>query len=79
MKSYFDFENLIEELDNKIKFLEQDEKKDIKIIEDYQEKKLKLFEKIYTKLTPWQKVQIARHPNRPHTVDYIRNIFNNVI
>ena len=32
---------------------------------------LKLFERIYNKLTPWQKVQVARHPDRPHTVDYI--------
>lgn len=30
---------------------------------------------IYTKLTPWQRVQLARHPKRPYSLDYIRSIF----
>ena len=30
---------------------------------------------IYGNLTPWQKVQLSRHPNRPYTLDYIENIF----
>lgn len=34
----------------------------------------KLKEKIYSELTPWQRVQICRHASRPHTVDYIKNI-----
>jgi acetyl-CoA carboxylase carboxyl transferase subunit alpha len=34
----------------------------------------KLKEKIYSELTPWQRVTICRHPSRPHTVDYIKNI-----
>jgi acetyl-CoA carboxylase carboxyl transferase subunit alpha len=39
------------------------------------EKKLdKLKEKIYSSLTPWQRVQICRHPNRPHATDFIQNI-----
>ena len=29
---------------------------------------------IYSNLTPWQRVQLSRHPNRPYTLDYIRNI-----
>ena len=29
---------------------------------------------IYSNLTPWQKVQLSRHPNRPYTLDYINNI-----
>ena len=32
--------------------------------------------KIYKSLTPWQKVLVARHPNRPHTIDYIHNVFD---
>ena len=32
-------------------------------------------EKIYANLSPWQKVLVARHPNRPHTLDYIANVF----
>ncbi len=34
-----------------------------------------LKEKVYKNLTPWQRVQIARHPARPKTLDYLRNIF----
>ena len=32
---------------------------------------------IYSNLTPWQKVQLSRHPNRPYTLDYINNILGN--
>ena len=35
-----------------------------------------LTKKIYSKLDPWQIVQVARHPNRPHTSDYISRIFD---
>ena len=79
MNNYFDFEKPIEEIDNKIGSLQQNETTDIGKIEDYEKKKEKLFEKIYAKLTPWQKVQVARHPNRPHTVDYINNIFKDFV
>ena len=34
-----------------------------------------LKESVYDNLTPWQKVQLARHPNRPYTLDYIERIF----
>ena len=33
-------------------------------------------EKIYANLSPWQKVLVARHPNRPHTLDYIAHVFD---
>ena len=79
MNNYFDFEKPIEEIDNKIKFLEQNEIKEIGVIEGYQKKKTKLFETIYNQLTPWQKVQVARHPNRPHSADYIKNIFQDYV
>ncbi len=36
-----------------------------------------LIKDIYSKLTPWQITQIARHPNRPYTMDYIDSIFKN--
>lgn len=39
------------------------------------EKKLdKLKEKVYSSLTPWERVQICRHPNRPRSIDYIENL-----
>ena len=79
MNSYLEFEKPIEEIDNKIKFLEQNETKEIETIKKYQDKKKKLFKQIYTQLTPWQKVQVARHPDRPHTTDYIKNIFQDFL
>ncbi len=39
-----------------------------------EQKLLKLKQKIYSELTPWQRVQICRHPNRPHSIDFIRNM-----
>lgn len=46
-------------------------------IKKLEQKLEKLKEKIYSELTPWQRVQICRHPSRPHTVDYIKNICQN--
>ena len=45
MNNYFDFEKPIEEIDSKIKSLEENETKEIGIIEEYQKKKIKLFER----------------------------------
>jgi acetyl-CoA carboxylase carboxyl transferase subunit alpha len=39
----------------------------------------KLKQKIYTNLTPWQRVQLARHPRRPHTIDYIERITSDFV
>lgn len=41
-----------------------------------EEKNRQLTQSIFSKLTPWQKVQLARHPNRPYTLDYIDLIFD---
>ena len=79
MNNYFDFESSIEKLDDKIKSLEKSDIKDIETIEKYKKNKIQLFEQLYNQLTPWQKVQVARHPNRPHAADYIENIFYDYI
>jgi acetyl-CoA carboxylase carboxyl transferase subunit alpha len=39
----------------------------------------KLKEKIYSELTPWQRVLICRHPSRPHSIDYVKNICDNFV
>lgn len=39
----------------------------------------KLKEKIYSELTPWQRIMICRHPSRPHTIDYVKNICSSFI
>lgn len=47
-------------------------------IESMEEKARQTLESIYAKLTPWQKVQIARHERRPHSLDYINAMFQDV-
>ncbi|MDR1941748.1 MAG: acetyl-CoA carboxylase carboxyltransferase subunit alpha [Endomicrobium sp.] len=44
-------------------------------IKDLEKKKDELKQKIYSSLTPWQRIQIARHPSRPYSSDYIKTIF----
>ncbi|MDB2322159.1 acetyl-CoA carboxylase carboxyltransferase subunit alpha, partial [Flavobacteriaceae bacterium] len=54
------------------------EKSDVDVSETYEqiENKLKQTKKdIYSNLTPWQRVQMSRHPDRPYTLDYITAIF----
>ena len=71
-----DFEKQIRELEEKIKELSKmSESKDMDIVEEVSilQKKLdKLLGDTYKKLSPWQKVQVARHPERPHFLDYVK-------
>lgn len=46
-------------------------------IQKLEQKLEKLKKKIYSELSPWQRVQICRHPSRPHTTDYIKNMCQN--
>ena len=74
-KYYLDFEEPIRELDERILELESqtDPTQEIlKEIAKIQEKRHQLIEKVYSKLNPWQRVQLARHPNRPYSLDYIQ-------
>ena len=80
MNKYFDFEKPIEVIDDKIKILEsKNEDNNLDLINKYNLEKKKLLKKIYSSLTSWQKVKISRHSNRPHTLDYVNNIFSNFI
>ena len=76
--NYLDFEEPIKELDTQLKeCLELGEKSEIDVTETSGKIRLKLkqtIKDIYANLTPWQKVQISRHPDRPYTLDYINNI-----
>ena len=45
-------------------------------IDKLKSKQVALTKKIYSKLTTWQKVQVARHPARPHTLDFVERIFD---
>ena len=79
MIKYFDFENEIEKIDNTIKELEIDKANNLDKINKLKNEKKDLLTKIYSKLNPWQKVQVSRHNDRPHTLDYINYIFNDLI
>lgn len=78
---YLDFEEKLEKLENERKSLFKLSKESnvnldskISIIKKNEALELK---KIYSNLSPWQIVKIARHPQRPKTSDYIKNIFAN--
>lgn len=77
---FLDFEQPIAELDAKIEALRlasHDSGVNINDqIEELQAKRDNLIEEIYAGLSPWQTVQVARHPLRPHTGDYIPLIFS---
>ncbi len=77
VKSYLDFEQPIADIESQILELENsdlDQNQINKEVIDLNESAVKLTEKIYSNLSPWQNVQVARHPERPHFVDYIERI-----
>lgn len=77
--TFLDFEQPIAELETKIeelRFVQDDSAVDIsEEIERLQKKSQALLKDIYAKLTPWQVAQLARHPQRPYTLDYVNDIF----
>ena len=79
MNSHLDFEQPVVQLEAKIKELQNvsghnrlDISQEIKQLE---QKRNKLVKSIYTQLSPWQITQLARHPQRPYTLDYIQALF----
>ena len=80
MHNFLDFEKPIAELEGKIEELRHltgnDEVNIADEVSRLQEKLTKLLQGTYGKLTPWQKTQVARHPDRPHFTDYIANLFD---
>lgn len=81
--SILEFEKPIYELQSKIKELKDfGSDKNIALepeIKKLTEKLEKMRSEVYTNLTAWQRVQIARHPDRPYTLDYIRMIASDFI
>jgi len=76
--NYLDFEQPIAELEDKIDALES-VKDDADIAKEMDSLKLKselLTKKIFTSLSDWQISQLARHPQRLYTLDYIENVFD---
>ena len=77
LKSYLDFEQPIADLEQQVidlKDSDLDEESIKTEVIRLNESILKTTEKIYSNLTPWQNVQVARHPERPHFLDYIERV-----
>ncbi|MDR0996185.1 MAG: acetyl-CoA carboxylase carboxyltransferase subunit alpha [Zoogloeaceae bacterium] len=77
--TFLDFEQPVAELENKIetlRFGQEDSAVDLsEEIARLAAKSDELVKQIYAKLTPWQITQVARHPQRPYTLDYIERLF----
>lgn len=77
--NFLDFENPIVEVKKKLDNIDTKNlsgNSESKILEKEIED---LYIKIYSNLTPWQKVQVARHPERPHTFDYINHLITDFV
>lgn len=80
MQSYLDFEKGLADLEGKAAELRalarQDEDMDVEEeAQQLDEKSGALLKDLYANLSPWQKCQVARHPNRPHAINYIEKLF----
>jgi len=80
MQNYLEFEKSLAEIDGQAQELRSLGRKNKNLNTDQEalalEKKSKeLLIELYTNLSPWRKCQVARHPLRPHTLDYINELF----
>ena len=76
VRTYLDFEKPVAELESKVAELKAIDSDDdaVSITEEVtrlQQKAHQALIDTYAKLTPWQKTQVARHPDRPHCLDYV--------
>jgi acetyl-CoA carboxylase carboxyl transferase subunit alpha len=82
-KTFLDFEQPIAELESKIdelRYVQNESAVDISSeIEQLSKKSQQLTKDIYSDLTPWQITKIARHPERPYTLDYINELFTHFV
>ncbi len=78
MQHFLDFEGPIAELEGKIRELRHlSGESDLNLVEEVgrlQSKVQSLLRDTYARLTPWQLTQVARHPDRPHTLDYVEKL-----
>ena len=79
MRSYLDFEKPVADLETKVEELRQlaEKGEGVSIADELtklEAKAAKALADLYATLTPWQKIQVARHPQRPHFSDYVRGL-----
>ncbi len=82
-KNFLDFEQPIAELESKIeelRYVQSESAVDITDeIDQLSAKSLQLTKDIYSNLTPWQITKIARHQDRPYTLDVVREVFTHFV
>ncbi len=79
---YLPFEQPIADLEAEIDELESQQNETAEAVELLRKKKSelsRLTDEIYSSLSPWQTVQVARHKNRPHTIDYLSLVFDEFV
>ena len=84
MRSYLDFEKPVAELEAKVEELRamQEAGDAVAITEDIgrlEAKAAQALKDLYAELTPWQKTQVARHPQRPHCLDYVNALVTDFV
>jgi acetyl-CoA carboxylase carboxyl transferase subunit alpha len=84
MRSYLDFEKPVAELEAKVEELRAMGESDNAVavgeeIGRLEAKAASALKEIYAELTPWQKTQVARHPQRPHCLDYIASLITDFV
>jgi acetyl-CoA carboxylase carboxyl transferase subunit alpha len=84
MRSYLDFEKPVAELEAKVEELRTVAETGSAVsvgdeINRLEVKAVLALKELYAELTPWQKTQVARHPQRPHCLDYIAGLIANFI
>lgn len=80
MHSYLDFENAVADLEGKIREMRgisgEGEAEDVEdAVKRLEKRASDTLRELYANLTPWQKAQVARHPDRPHCLDYVDALF----
>jgi acetyl-CoA carboxylase carboxyl transferase subunit alpha len=82
-RTFLDFEQPVAELESKIeelRYVQTESAVDIsEEIDQLSKKSQQLTKEIYSDLTPWQITKIARHPERPYTLDYVHEIFTDFV
>jgi acetyl-CoA carboxylase carboxyl transferase subunit alpha len=84
MRSYLDFEKPVAEVEARIDELRALESGDSAAaigeeIARLEAKAAQTLKELYAELTPWQKTQVARHPERPHSMDYIKSLIHDFV
>ena len=81
--AHFDFEKPIQDLEDQLKKVKEVADKgkiDVSAsVKELEEKIITTKKELYSNLNGWQRVQISRHPDRPYTLDYVENCFENFV